>query len=64
LFFSKNILSTSTLKEYCYNEIKSHLDNENFDVLSEGIFEWKVKNWNQILNDEFSPKFTICNHEW
>jgi hypothetical protein len=51
-------------KEYCYNEIKSHLDNENFDVLSEGIFEWKVKNWNQILNDEFSPKFTICNHEW
>jgi hypothetical protein len=51
-------------KEYCINEVKNEINNENYEVLNDGIYEWKINNWDQITNREYSPVFSICNHEW
>ncbi|ORY63607.1 hypothetical protein LY90DRAFT_505263 [Neocallimastix californiae] len=51
-------------QDYYFNEIKNEINNENYKVLSDGIYEWKINNWNQITNIEYSPIFSICNHEW
>ena len=31
---------------------------------SEGCYEWKIENWNQLAEEEYSPEFEINNHKW
>jgi len=33
-------------------------------VESEGCYEWKIENWNQLAEEEYSPEFEINNHKW
>jgi len=29
-----------------------------------GSYEWKIENWNQLSDKEFSSEFKIDNHKW
>ncbi|ORX75577.1 ankyrin, partial [Anaeromyces robustus] len=51
-------------KEQYYEELKSYVIDYNHEVLSDGFYEWKIKNWSQLLNDEFSDEFEIGGYKW
>ncbi|OUM60099.1 hypothetical protein PIROE2DRAFT_14225 [Piromyces sp. E2] len=57
--FQKNRKHTVRDKNEFIQKLKSYIDNEDRRVLNEDFFEWKVKNWNTLSDNNFSPKFTI-----
>ncbi|OUM59888.1 hypothetical protein PIROE2DRAFT_14473 [Piromyces sp. E2] len=38
--------------------------NDGNEPLKDGFYEWKIENWNKLMNGEYSPTFEICNHKW
>jgi len=45
-------------------KIKNSVDNEQRIFESDGFFEWKIEDWNQLSIVEISSKFTIGNLKW
>jgi len=46
------------------NKIESLIQNEGLEILNEGYYEWKIKNWKQLSDKKCSPEFTIGNYNW
>jgi len=50
--------------EYYEEELRHALRNKNNEVESEGFYEWKIENWNELANIEKSPEFTVGDNKW
>lgn len=51
-------------QEYYKEELSHALHNRNNEVDSEGFFEWKIENWNELANIERSQEFIVGDNKW
>ena len=45
-------------------KLESIIDNEEFEILNKGYYEWKIKNWQQLSKKSSSTQFKIGNYKW
>jgi len=52
-------------KEKFINKVKKCVKNDNHIPEYEGFFEWKVENWNKLINERVSySQFIVGNFNW
>jgi len=52
------------LKDIYKKELKRFINDDNNEIKSEGLYEWKIENWNILSDNDFSPEFSIDNCKW
>ncbi|ORX62479.1 HECT-domain-containing protein [Anaeromyces robustus] len=63
---SRNKKTKSNNKEQkeLVDKLGNDIDNEDLEILNEGIYEWKIKNWSQLTDKICSPEFNIGGFKW
>ncbi|OUM60102.1 hypothetical protein PIROE2DRAFT_14228 [Piromyces sp. E2] len=46
------------------DELTNSINNKYHEIQRNGLYEWKIENWNQIFYEERSPIFKIDNYRW
>jgi len=50
--------------EQYYEELQTLINDDKNEIISQGYREWKINQWNEILDDEFIKEFEIGDHQW
>lgn len=53
-----------TEKNEFIDKIQSYIDDEDRIIFDEGYFEWKVKHWDNLSDNNECPKFNIGDDKW
>ncbi|OUM60848.1 hypothetical protein PIROE2DRAFT_13290, partial [Piromyces sp. E2] len=70
LIENDKVIVGAYVRVYKYNkkeELKSLIKSNNNitnKIISEGYYEWKIENWNNIENIKYGPEFLIGNYKW
>jgi ankyrin repeat protein len=51
-------------EEQYYEELQTLINDDKNEIISQGYREWKINQWNEILDDEFIKEFEIGDHQW
>ncbi|OUM59886.1 hypothetical protein PIROE2DRAFT_14471 [Piromyces sp. E2] len=51
-------------KEQYIEELQSMIKDDNHNIINDIFFEWKIENWSNLQNDEFSNEFEVRNNKW
>jgi len=48
-------------------KLKELIKNDNIkedEIIGEDYYEWVIKDWNKLEDEEYCPEFTAGNHRW
>jgi hypothetical protein len=54
-------------KEHYLMKLKELIKNDNIkedEIIGEDYYEWVIKDWNKLEDEEYCPEFTAGNHRW
>jgi len=47
-----------------YKQIKTYVDDEGCEIIGDGLYEWKIDQWNKMPTYKYSPEFHLVGHKW